>query len=228
MDDYDDLQLSGYTLAALQEFMQEQQLAQGKVATPSTLATADSKDSEVDNNMSKFPEDWKLSQFWYHDTTAEFYAQFALQCAAIQGPIAFISSPTAFIKLKELEKESTEAFLLEYDPRFATYGDQFVMYDFHQPLELGSVKAYEGQMKCIFVDPPYLEEGCLTNVALTVRFLAAPDCKILLSTGFVVRELAEKLLGVKPTTYEPRHQNGLANEFRLYTNFENDELRWDI
>ncbi|KAJ1648800.1 EEF1A lysine methyltransferase 1 [Dispira simplex] len=79
------------------------------------------------------------------------------------------------------------------------------MYDFHQPLELGSVKAYEGQMKCIFVDPPYLEEGCLIKVALTVRFLAAPDCKILLSKGFVVRELAEKLLGVKLTTYEPRH-----------------------
>ncbi|KAJ1648799.1 hypothetical protein IWQ61_009908 [Dispira simplex] len=106
MDDYDDLQLSGHTLATLQKFMQEQQPGQGKVATPSTLSTADSKDSGVDNNMSKFPEDWRLSQFWYHDTTAEFYAQFALQCVAIQGPIAFMSSPMAFIKLIELEKRT--------------------------------------------------------------------------------------------------------------------------
>ncbi|KAJ1959012.1 Protein-lysine N-methyltransferase efm5 [Dispira parvispora] len=229
MDDYDDLQLSGHALAALQEFIQEQQLTQGKVATPSALPTVDSVDSGVDTTP-KFSEDWKLSQFWYHDTTAEFYAQLALRYAVTesQGPVAFVSSPTAFIKLKELEDGPTEAFLLEYDSRFATYGEQFVKYDFHKPLELGSFKAYKGRMKCIFVDPPYLEEDCLTKTALTVRYLAAPDCKILISTGFVVRELVQKLFEVKPTTYEPRHQNGLANEFRLYTNFESKELRWDI
>lgn len=37
-------------------------------------------------------------------------------------------------------------------------------------------------------------------------------------------DLAEKLLGVKKSSFEPKHKNNLANEFCCYTNFDIDSL----
>lgn len=37
-------------------------------------------------------------------------------------------------------------------------------------------------------------------------------------------EIAEKLLNVKKSSFEPRHKNNLANEFWCYANFDIDSL----
>ena len=37
-------------------------------------------------------------------------------------------------------------------------------------------------------------------------------------------DLADRLLGVKPTKFLPRHSNGLQNEFRCFTNYDSDLL----
>ncbi|KAJ1987511.1 Protein-lysine N-methyltransferase efm5 [Dimargaris cristalligena] len=221
-DDDFNIQLSGHALAALQEFMQEQKQATERFQ--SFEQEADSKFQETQApvlDMSVFTEDWK-----YHESTAEFFAKQAIKNAT--GPAVMISSPSAFVKLKAIEEEPVDAYLFEFDQRFGVYGDQFVHFDYHEPTKFAQQDKLCGKTKFILLDPPYLEPGCFTKMAEAVKLLAAPDCKILVSTGYMVRDLVRDLLDARITTYEPRHQNGLANEFRSYTNYEDDELRWNL
>ena len=37
-----------------------------------------------------------------------------------------------------------------------------------------------------------------------------------------MEELAERLLNVKKSKFEPKHKNNLANEFYCYSNFDMD------
>lgn len=70
--------------------------------------------------------------------------------------------------------------LFEYDRRFAAYGDDFVFYDYNEPLSLpGNVAARSFDV--VLADPPYLSEECLSKVADTVKYLGKG--KVLLCTG---------------------------------------------
>ena len=72
--------------------------------------------------------------------------------------------------------------LLEYDSRFKVYGEQFVFYDYNQPLDLpNSLESHSFDV--VFADPPYLSEECLSKVAQTVEYLAKG--KVILCTGTV-------------------------------------------
>ncbi|KAJ1970725.1 Protein-lysine N-methyltransferase efm5, partial [Dimargaris verticillata] len=135
-------------------------------------------------------------------------------------------APSAFVMLKRLDQGADNAFLLDYDTRFGVYGNAFVHYDYRDPLVLSQLTPLKGQFKFIVLDPPYLEEKCFTRVAETVQYLAAPDCKVLACTGYMVRGLVRRLLHSNITTFEPRHRNGLANQFCTYTNYEDDDLKW--
>ncbi|KAJ1930431.1 Protein-lysine N-methyltransferase efm5 [Tieghemiomyces parasiticus] len=219
-DDEGSIQLSGSALAALQEFMLEQNESAERFRSLYSQADADFIERPKDVSMEVFTEDWK-----YTAETAEFMARQAIRYAT-DGPVALISAPSAYVKLKAIEDTPTDAYLFEYDTRFNIYGDRFVKYDYKTPLEFANRESLKGKMKYIAIDPPYLEEDCLTKTALTVRYLAAPDCKIFVCTGHVMQELVGKLLGARITTFEPRHENGLANEFDSYSNFEDDHIQW--
>lgn len=38
--------------------------------------------------------------------------------------------------------------------------------------------------------------------------------------GAIMEDLVQRLLGLKKTSFTPKHQNNLANEFACYTNFD--------
>lgn len=106
----------------------------------------------------------------------------------------------------------------------------------------------------ILVDPPFLSEDCCTKTMITVRWLGKKEnCKILICTGklsiylsfiiiysqkkkrnnnnyfflgAVLRDLIYRLVKAKMTTYFPRHKSGLANEFRCYSNYESQKIKW--
>lgn len=72
---------------------------------------------------------------------------------------------------------------------------------------------------------------------MTVRWMLRPTSKqtterrprLILCTGERMETLIGKLygpLGVRTTTYEPRHARGLSNEFYCYANFECDEWQF--
>ncbi|NP_001188087.1 EEF1A lysine methyltransferase 1 [Ictalurus punctatus] len=213
-DDDDDVpQLSAAALAALQEFYAE------NGAGPSAL-----RDSYT---VGAIKEDWRMSQFWYSDETATRLAEEAIQQAGKQGRIACISAPSVYQKLKQLESENVDGsrrvstVLLEFDRRFAAYGDEFIFYDYNNPLCLPE-DVLPQSFDIVVADPPYLSEECLGRVALTVKYLTKR--KILLCTGAVMEEHAGKLMDVKICRYLPKHNYNLANEFRCYVNYESGLL----
>ncbi|XP_074159794.1 EEF1A lysine methyltransferase 1 isoform X2 [Sminthopsis crassicaudata] len=167
-DDDDIPQLSSHTLAALQEFYDEQQHRN----------TDPGEDNKY--NIGIIEENWQLSQFWYNEETALRLATEAIMAAGKSGRIACVSAPSVYQKLRELNDEDFSVCILEYDKRFAVYGEEFIYYDYNNPLNLPE-KLTPHSFDIVIADPPYLSEECLRKTAETIKFLT--QGKILLCTG---------------------------------------------
>lgn len=84
-EDDDTPVLSSQALAALKEFLSEQQ------------SNSDAGDSEV----SLLSEDWRLSQFWYDAETANTVSEEVLTlCNGVDSRVACIACPTLYAYLK--------------------------------------------------------------------------------------------------------------------------------
>ncbi|KAM5288145.1 EEF1A lysine methyltransferase 1 [Ctenodactylus gundi] len=203
-DDDDPPQLSAHTIAALQEFYAEQK---------------QHTDPGVDDryNIGVIEENWQLSQFWYSRETALRLAQEAIAAVGDGGRIACVSAPSVYQMLRELHRDGISAYIFEYDRRFAVYGEEFIFYDYNNPLDLPEKVTPYG-FDIVIADPPYLSEECLRKTADTIKYLTR--AKILLCTGAVMEALAAQLLGVKMCTFIPKHTRNLANEFRCYVNYD--------
>ncbi|KAM5181228.1 EEF1A lysine methyltransferase 1 isoform 1-T2 [Mantella aurantiaca] len=209
MDGSDDdvPQLSSHTLAALQEFYAEQEQRESLKSGP-----------EFDQfSVGAVEEDWQLSQFWYDNETALRLAKEALEASGESGRIACVSAPSIYQKLKVLAGDDVSICLLEYDRRFSVYGDDFIFYDYNNPLDLPD-RLQPHSYDIVLADPPYLSEECLRKTAETIRYLAKG--KILVCTGAVMEDLVAKIVGLKVCKFIPRHNRSLANEFRCYSNYE--------
>ncbi|XP_017714695.1 PREDICTED: protein-lysine N-methyltransferase N6AMT2 [Rhinopithecus bieti] len=204
LEDDETPQLSAHALAALQEFYaeQKQQIDLGE----------DDK-----YNIGIIEENWQLSQFWYSQETALRLAQEAIAAVGEGGRIACVSAPSVYQKLRELCRENLTIYIFEYDKRFAVYGEEFIFYDYNNPLDLPERIAAHS-FDIVIADPPYLSEECLRKTTETIKYLTRG--KILLCTGAIMEEQAAELLGVKMCTFVPKHTRNLANEFRCYVNYD--------
>ncbi|CAG5131573.1 unnamed protein product [Candidula unifasciata] len=210
-DDLDyETRLSNAAADALQEFFLERELEDERLAEAQMGHITDFQPQE----------DWQLSQFWYDDKTAEILAREALAVAGEYGRIACVSSPTVYRKLVGLKSLNVEVKCLEYDRKFEMFGNDFIFYDFNEPLDLDT--CLKNHFDVVIADPPFLSEECLTKTALTLKYLARD--KIILCTGAVMESLALKLLNVSPCEFRPTHQKQLQNEFLCYTNYESETL----
>ncbi|XP_006793674.1 EEF1A lysine methyltransferase 1 [Neolamprologus brichardi] len=200
--------LSAHTLAALQEFYNET-----KVVTDHSAAPTDQF------AVGAVEEDWRMSQFWYSDETATQLAEEAVREAGEGGRIACLSAPSVYQKLKQGVVDGSDrvsAVVLEYDRRFASYGEDFVFYDYNEPLSLpDSVSPHSFDI--VLADPPYLSEECLSKVTQTIKYLSKG--KVLLCTGAIMGNLAKDLLDVKMCSFLPKHNRNLSNEFRCFVNY---------
>nr|CAG4652028.1 EOG090X0ABW [Triops cancriformis] len=169
-------------------------------------------------------EDWQLSQFWYDDETCQTLTKEIVRLRDANSSseeirVACVSCPTLYraLRLNKLEKVSVK--LLEFDTRFAAYGEDFVMYDFSSPLDLP--RDFRSAFDVVIADPPFLSEECLTKTAVTIRYLTKGP--VILCTGAIMTELANRLLSVTPSSrFFPKHKNNLANEFRCFANYDID------
>lgn len=97
--------------------------------------------------------------------------------------IACVSAPSVYQKLKQGVVDGSDrvsAVVLEYDRRFASYGDDFIFYDYNEPLSFAANVAPRS-FDVVLADPPYLSEECLSKVAETIKYLSKG--KVLLCTG---------------------------------------------
>ncbi|KAM7237980.1 hypothetical protein CapIbe_010938 [Capra ibex] len=198
-------QLSSYALAALQEFYAEQQQHHPDLR-------GDDK-----YNIGIIEENWQLSQFWYSPETALRLAEDAVAAAGEGGRIACVSAPSVYQKLRERHRDAVSVCIFEYDRRFAAYGEDFVYYDYKNPVDLPERIATHS-FDIVVADPPYLSEECLRKMSETIKLLTRG--KILLCTGAVMEEAAAKLLGVKMCKFIPEHTRTLGNEFRCFVNYD--------
>ncbi|KAJ2785045.1 Protein-lysine N-methyltransferase efm5 [Coemansia javaensis] len=227
MDSDDMPALSADTLAALQSFLDEKQEQDERFAR--LQANADEAfRGTAKVNMAVFQEDWQLSQFWYDQPTADFLAERALAGTQAGDHIAFISSPTAYVAFHNMAPERENVFVFEFDKRFEVFKKQFEHYDYNRPLGFARAAEMKGRFKFIVADPPFLNRDCLSQTMETVRFLAAPGAKIMIDTGAVMEDLALELIGARITNFHPAHRGGLSNEFRCFSTFEDDKLKWAV
>uniref|UniRef100_A0A8D3A572 EEF1A lysine methyltransferase 1 n=1 Tax=Scophthalmus maximus TaxID=52904 RepID=A0A8D3A572_SCOMX len=165
-----------------------------------------------------------MSQFWYSDETATQLAEeVVLLLCVFTLRIACVSAPSVYQKLKQGAVDGSHRLsavvVLEYDRRFAAYGDDFVFYDYNEPLSLAAGAAPRS-FDVVLADPPYLSEECLSKVAQTVKYLSKG--KVLLCTGAIMEKLAKELLDVTMCSFLPEHNRNLSNEFRfLFLRYEN-------
>ncbi|XP_053184775.1 EEF1A lysine methyltransferase 1 [Scomber japonicus] len=200
--------LSAHTLAALQEFLSE---------TSSDLPHSTEPSDQF--AVGAVEEDWRMSQFWYSDETATKLAEEVIREAGEGGRIACVSAPSVYQKLKQGVVDGSDrvsAVVLEYDRRFATYGDDFIFYDYSEPLSFQSRVAPQS-FDVVLADPPYLSEECLGKVAKTIKYLSKG--KVLLCTGAIMESVAKELLDLKMCSFLPQHKRNLSNEFRCFVNY---------
>ncbi|XP_037095828.1 EEF1A lysine methyltransferase 1 [Syngnathus acus] len=203
--------LSAHTLSALREFYEESR-SENSRDDPSTAADH--------FTVGALSEDWSMSQFWYTDDTATRLAEELLLQAGGGGRIACVSAPSVYQKLKQLcgpDDGPAAMAVLEYDRRFAIYGDDFIFYDYNHPLAFAERGVAPGSFDVVLADPPYLSEECLTKVAQTVKYLTKG--KVLLCTGAIMENLAKDLLDVKVCHFLPQHERNLSNDFRCFVNY---------
>ncbi|KAL4232652.1 EEF1A lysine methyltransferase 1 [Mactra antiquata] len=211
-DSDDDIpQLPADTLAVLQQFYTEQANENQKLVE--AVKTGNTADITLQ-------EDWQLSQFWYTDETALRIAEEALSIAGDTGRIACISAPTAYKKIAEIKPATCEVKCLEFDKRFEIFKEDFLFYDYKEPLNLPLDQKHRYDI--VIADPPFLSEECLSKTSTTAKFLTKN--KIILCTGAIMEDTALKLLDAKPCKFIPKHSNQLQNEFRCYTNYESELL----
>lgn len=219
-DDDDQPMLSSHALAALKEFLEEQQSHQSPSVADQTAETGE--EGDAGGNVTLLAEDWRLSQFWYDPLTAETIAKEVISLLAQNnnntGRAACIACPTLYAYIKKIEPNA-RVQLLEYDNRFEQYGSEFTFYDYNQPEDLPAELKHAFHV--VVADPPYLSKECLEKVSQTISFLSeSRKPHLLLLTGQVQKDRAAELLGLRPCGFRPQHSSKLGNEFRLFTNYD--------
>lgn len=241
MDSDDEpLTLSAATLAALQQFKQEEQ---------SRKEDFDKLYQQLEENFERrkfsidqFKEDWQLSQFWYSDETSDVLAKALLEGADADTVICIASAPAVYAavtRIPEDELPTKHIYLLEFDTRFGVMAgkDHFFKYDYNAPDDIPE----QLRNKChrLLIDPPFLEEECQTKSAQAARNLMIKDNGETTATGDKLWKLVsctgERMRGViaqtypetRPTSFLPEHKNGLSNEFRCYASFECSQWKYD-
>lgn len=114
--------------------------------------------------------------------------------------------------------------IFEYDRRFASYGDDFVYYDFNEADNPECLQEFQNYFDLVIVDPPFLSEECMKKISTIVKKVVKTDGKIIFCSGEVCESWITTFLQLKKYNFKPEHDRNLGNEFASYSNFDIDEI----
>jgi EEF1A lysine methyltransferase 1 len=123
-----------------------------------------------------------------------------------------------FKQLNEQTSNDIDIKLFEYDKRFEIYDQDFILYDYKNPLNFS--KNFENYFDLVIADPPFLSSECHIKTGMTIRKVGTENLKLIICTGAVMEELLAASLKVKLNSFIPKHERNLANEFKCYSNYE--------
>jgi EEF1A lysine methyltransferase 1 len=87
--------------------------------------------------------------------------------------------PTISSFEKNLERINIKLF--EYDKRFEIYGNDFVFYDYKEPLNFD--QNLNDFFDLIIVDPPFLADECQIKTGMTIKKVGKSNHKLIVCTG---------------------------------------------
>ncbi|GMF43897.1 unnamed protein product [Phytophthora fragariaefolia] len=128
----------------------------------------------------------ELNQYWYSaDTVATLAREAVVETPEGGGRIAFLSTPSVYFAAKSQQSDSTnphECVLFDqFDSKFASEGEHFVLFDFHKPQDVPSKMI--GTFDFVVVDPPFITREVWELYADTIKLLLrSKDSKLLLTT----------------------------------------------
>ncbi|XP_055549551.1 protein-lysine N-methyltransferase CG9154 [Wyeomyia smithii] len=219
MDSDDDCRLPADTMLILQQFLIEKDLR-------------DKEEQTKEQSTCNFQENWQLSQFWYDTQTKEklasianYFRQQFMESKDAEPRVALLSCPSLYNHMKDI---NMNVKLFEFDQRFATIGADFLHFDYNRAVEEDYLDEFKKSFDFIIADPPFLSEECIGKVGMVIKKIANVDCKIILCSGYAVRDWALKYLDLNVCKFEPQHERNLGNEFRSYANFDLDDVLAEV
>uniref|UniRef100_A0A7G3B2K8 Protein-lysine N-methyltransferase n=1 Tax=Lutzomyia longipalpis TaxID=7200 RepID=A0A7G3B2K8_LUTLO len=165
-------------------------------------------------------ENWQLSQFWYDEETISTVAGACKEISTGKDfTIGLFSCPSLF---EEVSKAAPNVYLFEYDERFLRKGKNCIFYDYTKGKDTENLRKFHEFFDLVIADPPFLSEECIARTSEILRHVAKSSGKIILCSGTVVTQWAEKYLQLKPCNFQPKHKRNLGNEFSSFANFNLD------
>lgn len=136
--------------------------------------------------------------------------------------VALLSCPSLYDQIRAVNAAGV-VNLFEFDERFVAYGSDYVHFDYNHATTADYLQEFNGLYDLIVVDPPFLAEECIEKMSHIVRRLCKPDTgKVILCSGQVVAEWAQRFMGLQRCAFHPEHERNLGNEFASYANFDLD------
>lgn len=175
----------------------------------------------------------QLSQFWYNETTKRILSNLCSHLAQKKHKttetqhvnVALVSCPSIYKPVKNaLQHLNTTVRLFEYDKRFATFGEDFVYYNYKDVANYKDTlfKNYGKYFDIVFADPPFLSKECIRYVALFINGIRKDDADIIMCSGATMQLHIKDTLNLEKCKFQPEHERNLANEFCSFANFDLD------
>uniref|UniRef100_A0A1B0GNI9 Protein-lysine N-methyltransferase n=1 Tax=Phlebotomus papatasi TaxID=29031 RepID=A0A1B0GNI9_PHLPP len=115
-------------------------------------------------------------------------------------------------------------YLFEYDERFLRQSKNCIFYDYTKGTANETLKDFQNFFDLVIADPPFLSEECISKTADILQSALKQGGKIVLCSGRVVSQWAEKFLQLTPCNFQPKHKRNLGNEFASFANFNFDHF----
>ena len=159
-------------------------------------------------------------RYWYSPATIDTLVAESLD---VDGPVAFLSTPSVFFGIDPLVRSARGFLLLDYDTAFATKATDahFAQYDFHAPARLDT--SHHGRFAAVVIDPPFITEEVWRAYHESAVLLLRPGGRVLATTIAENAPLMSTLFGAKPQRWQPSIPH-LVYQYACYTNYESKRL----